>query len=266
MPFIKLIHDGIPTVINPELILVAGYEEAKQRLQIRFAGGETVIVQGQEAERVWALFSREAELYEGDDQAEIDEADEDEVTDDFEDINQEMADLETQLADGNITRLWAGQRLRDSARNLGSYWPTKKKRALSEELKKVKERALAIADQAEMAALSNMINECLRAAFTSSVSVASTVKKLTEVQVELQRRKKLTPELKQQIREGKERAARHRARKKLNDAQIAQAGGSLIKYEKYKREAEAILKQDWATIFPKEQLPSFESLQNAETN
>jgi predicted nucleic acid-binding protein len=242
MPFIKITHDGIPSVTNPELILSAGYEEADQRLQIKFAGGETIIIQGQEAERVWALFGRESELYEDDDQGEIDGADEDEVTDDFEDINREMVDLETQLADGNITRLWTGQRLRYSARNLGSYWPTKKKRALSKEIKKVKERAFAIADQPEMAALSNMINECLRAAFTSSVSVASTVKKLTEVQVELQRRKKLTPELKQQIREGKERAARHRARKKLNDAQIAKVGGSLIKYERYEREAEAILK------------------------
>lgn len=228
MVFVKLIHDGIPTVINPERILSAGYEEAKQRLQIKFAGGETIVIQGEEAERVWALFSWESEFYEDDDQGEIDEPDEDEVTDDFENIKQEMADLETQLADGNITRLWAGQRLRDSARNLGSYWPTKKKRALSEEIKKVKERALAIADQAELAALSNMINECLSAAFTSSVSVASTVKKLTEVQVELLRRKKLAPEFKQQIREGKERAARHRAKKKLNDA-LDQGDKSLTK-------------------------------------
>jgi predicted nucleic acid-binding protein len=249
-----------------DLIVSAGFKEANGQLHIKFSGGDELTLVEEEAERVWALFSRESELYEDDDQGEIDEADEDEVTDDFEDINREMANLETQLADGNITRLWAGQRLRDSVRNLGSYWPSKKKRALSEEIKKVKERALAIADQAEMAALSNMIHECLMAAFTSSVSVASTVKKLTEVQVELLRRKKLTPELKQQIREGKERAARHRARKKLNDALIAKAGGSLIKYEKYKREAEAILKQDWATIFPKDQPPSFESLQDAETN
>jgi hypothetical protein len=253
-------------MIALELIVSARYDEGKQQLHIEFLNGQKMSLAGEEAERVWALLSRESELYEDDNHGEIDGADEDEVTDDFEDINRDMADLETQLADGNITRLWEGQRLRDSARNLGSYWPGKKKRALSDEIKKVKERALAIADQAEMAALSNMINECLRAAFTSSVSVASTVKKLTEAQVELQRRKKLTPELKQQIREGKERAARHRARKKLNDAQIAKAGGSLIKYEKYRREAEAILKQDWGTIFPKDQPPSFESLQNAETN
>ena len=264
--FIKSLNEGLPIVLNMDLIVSAAFEEANRQLHIKFSGGDEMTLVGEEADRVWGIFGRKTDRNEDDDRDELDDPDEDEVTDDFEDINREMADLETQLVDGNITRLWAGQRLRDSARNLGSYWPTKKKRALSEEIKKVKERALAIADQAEMGALSNMINECLRAAFTSSVSVASTVRKLTEVQLELQRRKKLTPELIQQIREGKERAARHRARKKLNDAQLAKAGGSLIKYEKYKREAEAILKQDWATIFPKDQPPSFESLQNAETN
>lgn len=262
--FIKSTHEGLPIVLNMDLIASAGFEEASKQLHIKFSGGDEMTLVGEEAERVWGIFSRESDRNEHDDRDELDDPDDDEVTDDFEHINQEIADLETQLADGNITRLWVGQRLRDTARSLGSFWPTKKKRALSEEIKKVKEKALAIADQAEMAALSNTVNECLMAAFTSSASVTSTVKKLTEVQVELQRRKKITPELKQQIRAGKERAARHRARKKLNDAQIAKAGGSLIKYDRYTREAEAIFKQDWATIFPKDQVPQFESLQNAD--
>ena len=265
MSFIRIIHDGIPFVINLELIVSAGYKEANKHLDIRFSGGETMTLAGQDAERVWGLFSRESERDEVYYQEEVDDSDDDEASDDFEEINQEISDLEAQLTGGNITRPWTAERMRNNAKDFGKYWPSKKKKALAEEIKKVKEKAFAIADQAETVAYSNTINQCLTAAFTTSSSVTSTIKKLTEVQVELQRRKKLTPESKQKIREGKERAAQHRAKKKLAEAHVAKAGGSLIKYDKYKREAEAILKQDWETVFPKEQAPSLTSLETAES-
>src|SRR5882724_611864 len=103
MSFIRIIHDGIPFVINLELIVSAGYKEANKQLDIKFSGGETMTLAGQDAERVWGLFSRESErdevYYQRD-------SDDDEASDDFEEINQEIADLEAQLTDGNITRPW----------------------------------------------------------------------------------------------------------------------------------------------------------------
>jgi hypothetical protein len=61
MSFIRIIHDGIPFVINLELIVSAGYKEANKQLDIKFSGGETMTLGGQDAERVWGLFSRESE-------------------------------------------------------------------------------------------------------------------------------------------------------------------------------------------------------------
>lgn len=60
-------------------------------------------------------------------------------------------------------------------------------------------------------------------------------------------------------RSAQERPAWHRAKKKLDESRVVEAGGSHIKGEKYKREAEIILKQDWTLIFPDEQPPQLES-------
>ena len=63
---------------------------------------------------------------------------------------------------------------------------------------------------------------------------------------------KLSPSL----RLVKERLAWFRARKRLDEADVAEAGGRIIKSEKLRREAAVLLKQDWAEVFPGEKPPS----------
>jgi hypothetical protein len=65
----------------------------------------------------------------------------------------------------------------------------------------------------------------------------------------------LTPEPTQKIREGKERAAWFRARKKLDDADIAEAADKKTKASRMRNEAQAMLKQDWKHAFKNEPVP-----------
>ena len=264
MSFVKITQDGMLSVINLAFVIRADYKERDKTLAIKFSDGETMTLNADEAERVWELIVGECELDDEYLREAVDELDDDETVDDFEQIKEELATLQAQVLEGSVTRPWAAERLRNDAKELGRYWPSKKKRGLADELKKIKETANAVADQAEIVAYSNVIDQCMTTAFTTSASVTSTVKRLIEAGAELQRRKLLTPELTQRIRDAKQRAALHRANKKLQEAHVAKAGGSVIKYEKYKREAEVILKQDWLAIFPKERAPSLDSLEDAD--
>ena len=67
---------------------------------------------------------------------------------------------------------------------------------------------------------------------------------------------KLTPELQQRIQQGRERAARFRAEKKLADARVAEAAGRSQTSVRLKKEATALLAQDWEAFFPGETPPS----------
>ncbi|MCA1631826.1 MAG: hypothetical protein LC785_15435 [Acidobacteria bacterium] len=257
MNFLRVTHDGVSSVINLALVIQARYEQSSQQLHIKFTNGETVTLLGEEGERVWMLLSLEAGADDDYD------PDEDEVVGDFDIINQEISDLENQVKNNSVTRTWDAQRLRNSADELGNYWTSKKKKELAEEIKGVKARAYSVADEAEISAYTNMVDACLAATFTTSASVKSILRKLNQTEDELKRGKKLTDALKQKIRKGKERAAWYRAKKKLDEARVAEAGGNIIKHDKYRREAEALLRQDWSVIFPSEQSPDVDSFDSA---
>jgi hypothetical protein len=52
------------------------------------------------------------------------------------------------------------------------------------------------------------------------------------------------------------RLARYRAQKKLDEAEVAEAGGSTKKAAKLRAEAGAVLALDWSRAFPGEQNPA----------
>lgn len=54
----------------------------------------------------------------------------------------------------------------------------------------------------------------------------------------------------------KERAARYRSQKKLDEAEVAAAGGNMRKADKLRKEASVLLTQDWAQAFPGEYAPT----------
>lgn len=262
MKLYKLTHNHKPTLINGNHVISINYEEEKRLLEIKLINGDALTLNGDDAAKAWAVFDDEVvndESNERDERTDLDAEDEDEEErNPFERVNRELDELENQLKRNLVTRSWEARLLRDKTNEMDAYWDKKKRKDHAEELKRVKERANRLADEAEMQTHTNTINKCMTAQIINASSVKSILRDLDHAAEELRLRDKLSAELNQKIRSAKERLAWHRAKKKLDESSVAEAGGSLNKSEKYKREAEMILKQDWTLIFPDEQPPQLD--------
>jgi len=152
--------------------------------------------------------------------------------------------------------VWDARAILDGSDVLDQAWDDEFKAKCANQLRATRKEALAIADELENTAHLNNI-EVSRQRRISSILIIQRIREQMEMAIEFFNRKgKLTPYLQQRIREAQERAARFRSEKKLAEAQIAEAAGRSQPSERLKREAAAMLIQDWASFFPGETPPS----------
>lgn len=123
---------------------------------------------------------------------------------------------------------------------------------LEPEMQALRRDASDLADEAEVAAYIH----ALKAARTQPIHSASTVRsilaELESTAAALKKRERWTEELDRILVEAKERAARFRAQRKLDEAEVALAGASHRKAERLRNAAAVLLAQDWALAFPGE--------------
>ena len=103
--------------------------------------------------------------------------------------------------------------------------------------------------------LTKTLGECSSRTFKNIASVTSMMTDLEQTVGGYIQRHALTDEMKQMIHTAKERGARFRWSKKIADAGVAERAGYLGKAAGLRREAEALLVQDWAMVFPCEVPP-----------
>jgi hypothetical protein len=113
-----------------------------------------------------------------------------------------------------------------------------------------------IADELEAAGFYGLLLKARDRAIHGPSRVAAIIAEANRATKELERRDKLTPELQQLVRQVKERAARYRWQKKMDEADVAEAGGNAKKAAKLRAEAGAMLAQDWPRAFPAEPIPT----------
>ena len=118
-----------------------------------------------------------------------------------------------------------------------------------------RQEALAIAHELETAAHLKNIDAALHERIGNVLSAECIREEMEEAAEFFRQTGNLMPELQQQIRQGKERGARYRASKKLSEAQVAEAAGRSRATERLKKEAAAMLAQDWKSFFPSEAPP-----------
>jgi hypothetical protein len=147
--------------------------------------------------------------------------------------------------------------LRDIADRLGDYWDSKELRAeFSEKIAQLKTSAEEIADKLDCAYLMTRLDVFIEADIRGQVSAYDLMDELDRLSKELKQLEALTPEVAQKIRDGKERAAWFRARKKLDDAGVAEAAGKTAKASSLRGEAQALVKLDWKRAFKNETAPT----------
>jgi hypothetical protein len=269
MALYKVTHEGKPTLINGDNVLTLTYDEESQQLTIKFINGDTLTLNSDSAADAWRFFCYEIlndAADDGDNEAsgvnsvsESDSSDDDEDDDDpFESIKRDIATLEKQVQRNLVTRTYEADLLRNYADDLDEYWKPKKKRELKSQLETIRARAYAVADAAETQALTNTIRQCLTTQIVNTQSAKVLLRDLDEAENTLRKTDRLTHDLSQNIRRSRERVAWHRAKKKLDDAGVAAASGNQKKSDKLRLEADTMLKQDWATVFPDEDPPMLE--------
>ena len=113
-----------------------------------------------------------------------------------------------------------------------------------------KAEAREVATQVELVYLTARIRDAgslLIATAAAVLKVYGTVNRALEA---LQRSGQLTPGLEAEGRAAKERAARFRAQKKLDEAEVSEAGGNAKKATRLRAEAGVVWAQDFAKAFP----------------
>ncbi|HEY0073732.1 MAG TPA: hypothetical protein VGB77_06485 [Abditibacteriaceae bacterium] len=183
-------------------------------------------------------------------------------------LKENLAVLSRKIACKERIHLFEGQNLRYSADYIEKTWCSKIARTIytridqtqfNTEFEEIKKRVYPVADEAEFLAYAQLIEETQSQAIFNTSSVQSIYRQLNEATAHLESHGILTDDLRQKIRQSRERAAWHRAKKKLSEAEVAIAGGTSAKAEKLKREAAVLIAQDWSVAFPGETPPDLQT-------
>ncbi len=159
------------------------------------------------------------------------------------------------MVEGGQQLLWNAQFLRDSAERADDYLDASVKTAFLPEFQALQREAKSVAAEAEVLAHSHALREAAVQLIHNASSVRSIIAAVDESIGFLSQKGRFPPDLQGLGRSAKERAARFRAQKKLDDADVASAGGNEKKADKLRREATVLLAQDWVQAFPGEQPP-----------
>jgi len=141
---------------------------------------------------------------------------------------------------------------------LGTNWPKSVKDALREELAQVRQKARRITDEQEICHWSDVVLASKRRKVFNINSVKGILEDLSSAEYVLREKGALNDDLRHEIRQEREICAWFRAKRKLSEVEVAERSASTNKAARLKREAQALLEQDWSNIFPNEQCPGVE--------
>lgn len=147
-------------------------------------------------------------------------------------------------------QLWDFDSLRVAANSIDDYLDPRIKAILLNQVQQLRQEAQLVADKAEVAAHSRIIAEAGSQVIHSASSVRSIISAVDDSLALLKRKDRLSSDIEDLARRAKERAARYRSQKKLDEAEVAEAGGNSKKADKLRKEAAVTLTQDWAQAFP----------------
>lgn len=175
--------------------------------------------------------------------------------DDIERLKAHIDRVRSGMLQQGASLLWDAQSLRTAADNCGSYLDPRLQGPLLPEIRILKEEAQALADEAEVLAHTGGLRELATRFIHSAASVRGIIADADAIATALRKHERYSSAHEQLWKQAKERAAHFRADKKLDEAEVAAAGGNQKKAGRLRREASVLLGQDWAQAFPSEPPP-----------
>ena len=169
-----------------------------------------------------------------------------------------LDDMERSLEVGAADSFWELPNAEQFIDQLDFAWDVELKKQHSEEYQRLKLRAVEIEERAAEAYHTRAISDALGSGIRSSMQVKSLLKRLQTAGLYFEKKGKLNEDLRARLRSALESLAWHRARKMLDDAEVAEAGGSIKKGSKLRAQAKVVLRQDWARVLGQKPLPNFD--------
>jgi len=168
-----------------------------------------------------------------------------------EESRKQLAELE-QLLDGGVPSNScelpdAGEFLHQ----MDSSWDERLKKLRAEEYQQLRTRASNVVEKINATFHLRTIAEVLENPAISTSKQKTQLKKLKSAQANLLKTGNMDEAAQGQLNAAMKALAVGRARKVLDDAEVAEAGDYLKKGAKLRSQAKTILKQDWATVFGK---------------
>lgn len=188
---------------------------------------------------------------------EFDDEREDEVwlAEDLERVRDATERLRSRLGQPEAVHAWQPTALRDLARELGRHVSQRAGATMAAAVAEVQADALAVAMEAERRSDRTLLDRALAQPLHNANSVTTVLALVERAMEALWQRGGVTPEVRALARQARERAARFRAQRKLEEADVAVAGGKATKAAKLRAEARVVLAQDWARAFPGAEIP-----------
>jgi hypothetical protein len=146
----------------------------------------------------------------------------------------------------------------DLADRLGHDWPKSVKDALHEQLAQIRQEAHKLVDELQIRDNINFILASKTRRIYNTSSVRGILENLSSAEDVLRQKGALNDDLRQEIRRQRENCAWFRTKRKFLEIEVAEKSGNRSKAARLKREAQALLEQDWRNIFPKEQCPNID--------
>lgn len=174
-------------------------------------------------------------------------------------FEKKLEEIDRRIQERESLSVWEYEELSDEAKHLEEYWPKDFTDKHKENIARLKSEGMRLAKLVKFTAHYQIVEESQKANYQSITSAQSVVRQLNEAFNYFKKEKLLTDEIKSDICKGKERAAWYRARKKLSEAEVSEAGGNFARATKLRSEANVLLSQDWSTIFPGESAPKIEA-------
>jgi hypothetical protein len=178
-----------------------------------------------------------------------------EARDELEELREELNELRADVTKGDELEVGEGESIQRRILYAGYNWSPATRRALEAEVAELQRQASGIAEEVEPAAHRQLVEECKAKTFYNTVSVEDLYRELRSAEEFFAKNGGVPADIARSIREAKERGAWFRARRKLNEAEIASAAGNARKAERLRKEAAAMLEQDWRHAFPGEPAP-----------
>ena len=167
----------------------------------------------------------------------------------------EAETLDAAIAGGiPLTARSSGQYFADRLHDLGANWPPEIRAQFAGDIAEVRHVAEPVARRAIAVCAAAVISAALIEQIANSVAAERIVRDMVWAEQQLRDAGALKGHS-ARLRQARERAARYRWQRKLDEAEVAEAGGNPKKAAKLRAEAVTMLKQDWFKAFPQETAP-----------